>query len=137
MVGVCANYKSDEKRLFPDKLIQTRPDLPSVSASFLEKALNSGGSRQFVESKIRTTAGQSGVSGGDIKNIPVPICTKAEQQRIIEQLESSLSIIEENEKVIDFGLAKSEALRQSILKKAFTGQFGFLKILMMNQPLPY
>ncbi|MES9905685.1 MAG: restriction endonuclease subunit S [Sedimenticola sp.] len=121
-VGVCANYKSDEKRLFPDKLIQTRPDLPSVSASFLEKALNSGGSRQFVESKIRTTAGQSGVSGGDIKNIPVPICTKAEQQRIIEQLESSLSIIEENEKVIDFGLAKSEALRQSILKKAFTGQ---------------
>ena len=121
-VGVCANYKSDEKRLFPDKLIQTRPDLPSLSALFLEKALNSGGSRKFVESKIRTTAGQSGVSGGDVKNIPVPICSQHEQQEIIKQLESALSILEENEKMIEFNLTKSEALRQSILKKAFSGQ---------------
>lgn len=121
-VGVCAKYKSNEKRLFPDKLIQTRPDLPSVSSSFLEMALNSGGSRQYVESKIRTTAGQSGVSGGDVKNIPVPVCTKKEQQIIVEQLEVALSLIEENERMTDVGLVKAEALRQSILKKAFSGQ---------------
>ena len=77
-VGVCAEYRSDEKRLFPDKLVQTRTFSKLMSTSYLEKALNSGPSRQFVESKIRTTAGQSGVSGEDIKNIPVPICSPAE-----------------------------------------------------------
>lgn len=121
-VGVCANYSSDERRLFPDKLIQTRPNLSLLSASFLEKALNSGGSREFIESKIRTTAGQSGISGGDIKNTPVPVCSEHEQQSIVQQLETVLSIINENEKAIDRGLLKSEALRQSILKKAFSGQ---------------
>ena len=121
-VGVCAEYKSEKRFLFPDKLVQTRPDLPSLLSSFLEKAINSGTSRKFIESKIRTTAGQSGVSGSDIKNIPIPICSFEEQNEIVKTLEASLSIIEQKESVIDESLKKSEALRQSILKKAFSGQ---------------
>ncbi len=121
-VGVCAEYKSKEGRLFPDKLVQTRVDLSILNTSFLEKALNCGGSRKFVESKIRTTAGQSGVSGGDIKNIPVPICSLGEQIEISKQLDAILSVLDEQKTDIDQNLQRSEALRQSILKKAFSGQ---------------
>lgn len=121
-VGVCAEYKSDEKILFPDKLVQTRADLPTLSSSFLEKALNSGASRKFVDSKIRTTAGQSGVSGGDIKNIPIAICSKQEQILISTYSEEKLSVIDQLEKEIAANLKKSQALRQSILKKAFSGK---------------
>ncbi|OGS95201.1 MAG: hypothetical protein A3G79_00100 [Gallionellales bacterium RIFCSPLOWO2_12_FULL_57_18] len=121
-VGVCAEYRSDEKRLFPDKLVQTRVFSKYLSTSYLEKALNSGASRKFVESKIRTTAGQSGVSGDDIKNIPVPFCSTDEQMQIVEALESKLSEVDQLDQTITTSLQQAEALRQSILKKAFSGQ---------------
>ncbi|WP_075583346.1 restriction endonuclease subunit S [Caballeronia sordidicola] len=121
-VGVCAEYRSDEKRLFPDKLVQTRVFSRQIATAYLEKALNSGASRRFVESKIRTTAGQSGVSGEDIKNIPVPICSFEEQNGIMELLEPKLSETDHLEHTITNALQQTEALRQSILKQAFSGK---------------
>jgi type I restriction enzyme S subunit len=121
-VGVCAEYKSDERRLFPDKLVQTRVSSNDLLSSYFEKALNSGASRKFLESKIRTTAGQSGVSGDDIKNVPVPICSTGEQSEIVNLLESKLSEIDQLDQTITKSLQQAEALRQSILKKAFSGQ---------------
>ena len=121
-VGVCAEYRSDEKRLFPDKLVQTRVSSRLLLTSFLEKALNSGASRGFVESKIRTTAGQSGVSGEDIKNIPVPVCCFEEQLEIVQELESKLSEADQLDQTLATALQQADALRQSILKKAFCGQ---------------
>ena len=120
-VGVCAEYRSDEKRLFPDKLVQTRVSSRLLLTSFLEKALNSGASRGFVESKIRTTAGQSGVSGEDIKNIPVPVCCFEEQFEIVQELESNLSEADQLDQTLATALQQADALRQSILKKAFYG----------------
>ena len=52
----------------------------------------------------------------------IPICSVSEQQEIVNQLEEKLSIIEQNEKEIESALAKAELLRQSILKKAFSGR---------------
>ena len=121
-VGVCAAYRSDEKRLFPDKLVQTRVLSKLLLTSFLEKALNSGASRTFVESKIRTTAGQSGVSGEDIKNIPVPVSCLEEQLEIVQELESKLSEADQLDQTLATALQQADALRQSILKKAFHGQ---------------
>ncbi|TVP79363.1 MAG: restriction endonuclease subunit S [Puniceicoccaceae bacterium] len=121
-VGVCAKYVEKDIRLFPDKLIQTRPDLPSLDSAYLELALNSGCSRAFIETKIRTTAGQSGVSGGDVKLTPVAICSLPEQKEIVRRLEAQFEAIEQNEREIDAALQRAEALRQSILKKAFSGQ---------------
>ena len=121
-VGVCAEYRSDEKRLFPDKLVQTRVSSRLLLTSFLEKALNSGASRAFVESKIRTTAGQSGVSGEDIKNIPVPVCCLVEQLEIVQELESKLSEADQLDQTLTTALQQADVLRQSILKKALSGQ---------------
>ncbi|MCQ4308626.1 restriction endonuclease subunit S [Pseudomonas stutzeri] len=121
-VGVCAEYRSDGKYLFPDKLVQTRVFSKKISTSYLEKTLNSGASRQFIESKIRTTAGQSGVSGDDIKSTPVPVCSPFEQCLIIKEIESKLSEVDQLQQTITHSLQQADALRQSILKKAFSGQ---------------
>lgn len=120
-VGVCARFGGQEPRLYPDKLIRTCPNLPSLDARFLEIALNSGLSRAWIESKIRTTAGQSGISGGDVKAMPVPLCSLPEQQEIVRLLDEQFEVIEQNEREIGAALKRSAALRQSILKKAFTG----------------
>ena len=121
-VGVCAEYRSKERRLFPDKLIQTRLITDTILSSYVEKSVNCGESRRYIESKIRTTAGQAGISGSDVKGIPLPLCSKYEQKEIVELLDEKLSVIEKNEEFIDLSLQEAEALRQSILKKAFSGQ---------------
>ncbi len=121
-VGVCAQFKGHEPRLYPDKLIRTRPDLPQLDPRYLEIALNCGLARAWLETKIRTTAGQSGVSGGDVKAMPVPICSLPEQQEIVRLLDEQFEVIERNEREINAALQQSEALRQAILKKAFTGR---------------
>lgn len=121
-VGVCAEYKGDGTHLYPDKLIQTRVAVTSIIPSYLEKAINSGGSRKFIEKRIRTTAGQSGISGSDVKQMPVPICCKGEQTIIVLHLDKLLSVIKAINEEIESALTKAKALRQSILKKAFSGQ---------------
>jgi len=121
-VGVCAEYRSEGTHLFPDKLIQTKLAVPSILPSYIEKAVNCGASREFIGRRIRTTAGQSGVSGSDIKAIPVPICCEAEQAAISALLSEVMSRIGQLLAEIDRNLVRGEGLRQSILKKAYSGQ---------------
>lgn len=45
-----------------------------------------------------------------------------EQQEIVRLLDEQFEVIEQNEREIDAALKRSEALRQSILNAAFTGQ---------------
>lgn len=120
-VGVSAVFRSDEKFLYPDKLIRTRLASNQVSPYFIEAASNSGSSRRFIETRIRTTAGQSGVSGTDIKMMPVPLCSLAEQNKIVELLDQAWSRVSEIEGAIEASLSRAVALRQSILKRAFEG----------------
>ena len=122
LVGVGAEYRSEEKRVFPDKLIQTRIFSKYMSSGFIEKAVNAGASRRFIESRTRTTAGQSGISGSDIKAIPIPLCPRGEQVEVSQILASKLSAVDQLENAIERILQETEALRQSVLKKAFSGQ---------------
>lgn len=57
-----------------------------------------------------------------IENIMVPKIEVSEQQKIVELIETQFSIIDQLEADIDTNLKKAETLRQSILKKAFSGQ---------------
>lgn len=49
------------------------------------------------------------------------ICSPEEQKQIVKEIESRLSVCDSIEQNIAAGLEKAEALRQSILKKAFEG----------------
>lgn len=122
LVGVCGMLRGSEPMIHPDKLIRVIPVAPLVSAAYLEKASNSGSSRAFVEGMIRTTAGQAGVSGADIKNVPVPLPPLAEQIRIVAEVERRLSVIDNLERTVQQNLARCGRLRQSILKHAFEGK---------------
>ncbi len=56
------------------------------------------------------------------RDLEVPVCSPLEQSRIIEEIESRLSICDSFEATIAEDLIRAETLRQSILKKAFSGQ---------------
>jgi type I restriction enzyme, S subunit len=57
-----------------------------------------------------------------LKNYKVPLPSLDEQQAIVSEIESRLSVCGQLEQTIEDSLKKSEALRQSILKKAFSGE---------------
>jgi len=54
--------------------------------------------------------------------ITLPICSLPEQQAIVQEIETRLSVCDKIEQDIKENLEKAEALRQSILKKAFEGK---------------
>lgn len=58
----------------------------------------------------------------ELKRFPVPVPSYPEQDEIVKRIEAQISVAEKIEATIDFEIQKSEALRQSILKKAFSGQ---------------
>lgn len=58
----------------------------------------------------------------DIRRLPVPLSSSAEQRAIVQKLEGIFSVIDKNKQAIDNELRRAENLRQSILKKAFTGK---------------
>ncbi len=123
-VGVCARVPAlSEPLYYPDKLIRCRPLLEdAMHSKYLEYAANCGMSREFIRRRIRTTAGQSGISGSDVKNTPIPLCPIEEQHQIVQAIESRLSVCDKLEETLATNLQKAEALRQSILKKAFEGR---------------
>ena len=57
-----------------------------------------------------------------IRSIAVPICSTDEAEAILEMLASSLSEIDQLDLTMATSLQQAAALRQSILKKAFSGQ---------------
>ena len=59
---------------------------------------------------------------GIIQDLPFPFCSTQEQHQIVCEIETRLSVCDKLEKAIAEALQKSEALRQSILKKAFDGK---------------
>jgi type I restriction enzyme, S subunit len=57
----------------------------------------------------------------ELRNWPVPVCSFEEQKEIVRCVESYISIVEKADKQIDYNLQRADRLRQSILKKAFSG----------------
>ncbi len=54
--------------------------------------------------------------------MPIKVCSIKEQESIVQEIEIRLSVCDKIEESIEKGLQQAEALRQSILKKAFEGK---------------
>lgn len=67
-------------------------------------------------------AAQPNLNTDLIKETPIPMCSPAERAILTQKIEAVLSGSDHIEQVIATSLQQAEALRQSILKKAFSGQ---------------
>ena len=72
--------------------------------------------------KNKRGAGKLGLGLDDIRNSRVPVVSDSEAGAIIELIESRLSVCDSIERTVDTALQQAEAMRQSILKKAFEGR---------------
>ena len=62
------------------------------------------------------------ITGDQLKTFEIPLPPLPEQQAIVSEVEFRLSVADEVEETITAELKRAEQLRQSILKKAFSGK---------------
>lgn len=95
--------------------------LDSIESSYFLFGLKSPLVNKIIVAASGATA-QQAIYLRDIQHVPIPLCSIEEQQEISKVLDAKLSIVDVLEVAIDTEILRSEALRQSILKKAFSGQ---------------
>lgn len=119
--GNVAVVPPSERFFLGPNIAMSRPDSHLTDTRFIELFLRSPMGLDLMLAASKAVA-QPSLSMGTIRQVPIPLCSLPEQQEIVRLLDEQFSVIEENEREIDAALKRSEALRQSILKKAFTGQ---------------
>jgi type I restriction enzyme S subunit len=72
--------------------------------------------------KTATGTAQKTVALSSLRNFSIPFCTLDNQLKIVNELESKLTVCDKIEETINESLQQAETLRQSILKKAFEGK---------------
>ena len=123
LVGKCALVSSKEENyLFAGYLIRLRPMSSKVDSKYLIFTMESHYLRIQIEDKAKSTSGVNNINSVEIQNLEIPLPPLTEQQRIVNEIELRLSQATASETYIENALQQAEALRQSILKKAFSGE---------------
>ncbi|MCX6964988.1 MAG: restriction endonuclease subunit S [Verrucomicrobia bacterium] len=122
LVGACVIvHRVTQQVMLSDKTLRFHID--DEQKHFFLHFLRSRQGRSEIEK--RSTGNQESmrnIGQESIRSIVVPVCSLSEQHEIVRLLDEQFEVIERNEREIDAALRRSEALRQSILKKAFSGQ---------------
>jgi len=93
----------------------------SANKKYVEKFLSTRQVYKRLESLIHGV-GRPRINTTQLKDVAIPLCSAYEQSEIVNLLEGRLSEIDNLDQTITTALQQAETLRQSILKKAFSGQ---------------
>ena len=107
------------KIMLSDKIIRIRCKSDELTGEFLSIWLGSSVTQKNMRSKISGMAeAQSNISQDILKSIPMPLPSLAEQQKIVEILQSlDVRIIMQKNK-----LAQTQALKKSLMQDLLTGK---------------
>ena len=78
--------------------------------------------RAQIEAKAKSTSGVNNISAREFQDLIAPICSPGEQAEVVRILDSRLEATDILDAEVEASLARAEALRQAILKKAFSGE---------------
>jgi type I restriction enzyme, S subunit len=123
LVGKPALVRSvDTQFVFAGYLIRLRSIPGSLMPEYLVYVMMEPRVRAQIESNAKSTSGVNNINAKELQQLEVPICTLAEQIEIVRLLDAQLDAVKVLEGEIDASLKRADALRQSILKKAFAGE---------------
>ena len=123
LVGIGGQVVHEPMRVaFPDTMIRLRLDTNAVQPQYFILAWNSWTVRQQIEVAARTTAGIYKIHQGHVRGFVLPLPSLAEQSEIVNILEERLESASALEAETNENLTRADALRQSILRKAFSGK---------------
>ena len=107
---------------FASYLLRFRFAETHVLPRWFHTIANSQLGRSIIELNAASSAGQHNVNLKLIHGMIIPLPPLAEQRRIVAEVERQLSVIQQAEATMEASLKRVGLLRQSILKRAFSGQ---------------
>ena len=124
LLGVCGMVRGIAERtvLYPDKLMRVRFDHEAVSPPFTEIFFQVPKVHERITERSKSSAGQNGVSGSDIKDQPFTLPPLKEQQEIVRRVDELFAFADQIEARYTKAKAQVDRLTQSILAKAFRGE---------------
>jgi type I restriction enzyme S subunit len=123
IVGRCAIVEPKHTGfLYAGYLIRLRPRSTLLDSRFVLRQFASHRLRSQIEFSAKSTSGVNNINSKEIQRLVIAIPSLPEQQEIVRLLDEQFEAIERNERELDAALQRSEALRQAILKKAFSGR---------------
>ena len=103
-------------------IIKGRPNGKMLPAFALFYLISPEGRKQ-ITAVAKSTSGLYTLSTDKVRKLKVPFCQIPEQNEIISEINSRLSICDNIEQTLDKALQQNNALRMSILKQSFKGGF--------------
>lgn len=114
-------FVPNKKFSLAQRIMILRPSEDLIRPGFLLYQIRAGSFQERL--RINETGSVvTGISSRNFKPFPLIIPPLSEQQVIVSEVERRLSVADAVEVVVDAELKRSDALRQSILKQAFSGK---------------
>ncbi|MCY3565408.1 MAG: restriction endonuclease subunit S [Gammaproteobacteria bacterium] len=114
--------EQDTDLLFAGYLIRLRPIMATLVPMNLVYMMMAPIVREQIEIKAKSTSGVNNISARELQELLVPICAPDEQAEIVRILDARFEALEFLDLEINVAFTRAEALRQSILKQAFSGK---------------
>ncbi len=122
LVGKTAIYEGERPAVFAGYLIRVNQIDEIASGPYITHFLNSPRAREHGKSVKTDGVNQSNINGSKLQDYPLPLCSSSEQAETVRILDARLEAANVLGIEIDTSLARAEALRQSILTRAFSGE---------------
>ena len=123
LVGSCAVVRDLQcPTVYPDKLIRGRVVEGHVLPELVAMAASCGASRAFIDEKSKSAAGQVGISGSDLRKVPIPVPPLAEQRVLIDRVNRAFAKAASIDDVARNAVAGIPQMDASIMTKAFRGE---------------
>lgn len=123
-VGACAAVPEGLGHLtYPDKLIRVKVAPELANPNFVVLSCSFGEGRRQIDARIKTTAGQSGISGRDLRQVVVRLPSLSQQTAVVSRIRERLGSAERLAIDIQTTARRTQSLRRSLLDAAFSGRF--------------
>ena len=118
---ICLLPKKMENSIISTNLIRVSLNLEIINPKYFVYLFQGGKVRQQVLDLCKGSS-RAFLNQTILNSLDIPFCSLKEQNKIIQEIERRLSVADKMEESITQSLQQAEALRQSILKKAFEGK---------------
>ena len=102
-------------------VFKARLDLKKANPRYVAYWSMSAFARNYFYNKGKQSVNLASINKTVLSALTLPLPSLPEQEATLREIESRLSVCDSIEKTVDTALQQAEAMRQSILKKAFEG----------------
>ena len=122
-LGKCALVRNlAEVTVYESNMMRMQLDTEKVDPEYVTHYLSSFVGRKELTKNAKQAVNQASINQTDVGNALIPIpASLAYQRKVVASINARMSVCDSIEKTVDTTLQQAEAMRQSILKKAFEG----------------